>query len=118
MRKIEEQIITALKQEKTKQLTKRDRVDASAERVAYTLWSTTVFYINKVNPLFQLQIQTGGWNTRTTQSRLSHLLQAFGLPLSICQRKGEQCVYNHMTKKTKAWAGELVAANQLFADTN
>lgn len=73
MRKIEQDIINAIKCRHDVRLSKRDRVICGVTIVAYYLWETPVaiVYPDKVI------IQSGGYRTRTTKSRLNAILYHF-----------------------------------------
>jgi hypothetical protein len=87
MRKIEQDIINAIKCKHDVHLSKRDRVICGATIVAYYLWETpiAIVYPDKVI------IQSGGFKTRTTKSRLNAILYEF-CNMGIRTVKGEWIV--------------------------
>ena len=72
MRKIERTILDAIAERRIGivKLSKRDYVETTADSINVTLWSTTIakIYTNRVI------VNSGGWHTVTTKSRLNAIL--------------------------------------------
>ena len=87
MRKIEQDIINAIKCKHDVHLSKRDTVICGATIVAYYLWETpiAIVYPDKV------LVQSGGYRTRTTKSRLNAILWEF-CNMGISSVKGKWIV--------------------------
>lgn len=55
-----------------------------------------------------------GWNTVTTRDRLNHIFNAFGLPIRVCQIKGDPYIYNYKTQAREEISSRLVYAASEF----
>lgn len=88
MRKIEQDIITALRAEKNFHAGQgRDRVKWNGREFCVVLWGN---YIAKGNAETEaIQVSSCGYSTQTTTSRLNAVFAAFGIPLSAVIRKYE-----------------------------
>jgi len=75
MRKIEQQIITAIQNN-------QDLKVANSQVVTYTDCSDVYLHGNLIARIGETWIELfdGGWQSHTTKSRLNALLQVFGLP--------------------------------------
>jgi hypothetical protein len=73
MRNIEKDIITAIGNHKSVQLSFRDRVDSMIEKTDVYLWDTVIATIYKNHIL----INSGGWQTSTAMSCLNAILGVY-----------------------------------------
>lgn len=85
MRKIEQDIITALRAEKNFHAGQgRDRVKWNGREFCVVLWGN---YIAKGNAeTAAIQVSSCGYSTQTTTSRLNAVFAAFGIPVSAVIR--------------------------------
>lgn len=88
MRKVESQIVSLVKDFRERevtgrqQLTKRDRIDGENGKVSVRLWNTEIALVLKG----QMVLNSGGYRTPTTKSRLNALLQGMGSNWRIYQQ--------------------------------
>lgn len=99
MRKIEKEIVKNLLHlrytEKsgfaTKHLSKRDSIFVGYNLVYYRLWDTCIACYDWRKGLLTLKM--GGWNTPTTRSRLSAILQGLGVGSWVGQKAGVPYIF-------------------------
>ena len=112
MREIDKQIWSAantMKLNSERKLSERDRVWKQSDGTAMIfLWATKIAMITDK----ELQIRTGGWQSRTTISRLNGLLQSAGTgcriyskrgSLTVVDRKGEEKKFEDDMKFERSW---------------
>jgi hypothetical protein len=85
MRKIESQIIAAIKDSKNLKVSNSEVISNTNQSEVY-LHGNLIFRIGET----WVELFDGGWQTKTTKSRLNALLSAFGIGGErIFQKKGE-----------------------------
>jgi hypothetical protein len=98
MRKIESRILDAIAERRIGivKLSKRDYVETTADSIDVTLWSTTIakIYTDRV------VVNSGGWHTATTKSRLNAILGEY-CNMGIGQIKREWYITNLYSAQRK-----------------
>lgn len=88
MRKIEQDIITALRAEKDfKSGQGRDRVEWDGSKFRVVLWGNCI--AEGSTETAAVQVSSCGYSTPTTTSRLNAVFAGLNIPMSVVIRKGE-----------------------------
>jgi len=104
MRKIEQQIITAIQNN-------QDLKVANSQVVTYTDCSDVYLHGNLIARIGETWIELfdGGWQSHTTKSRLNALLQAFGVPGEYVFQKNFQWFVNYNGSPIPFFSGMRLA---------
>lgn len=111
MRKIEKEIVNALKNNQTVTLSKRDRVEyellstpnspETIEINRYYLWGHLVAYVTVTNLNRTLTLSSCRHETNTTKSRLNAILHGLGFKYTIYQEKYVWYIMNYETREKR-----------------
>lgn len=94
MRVVEKNIIKAIKEKKTLNLSKRDFTRREDGKTIYTLWNSDVFILYDDG---KIEFSFCGWTSNTTKSRINSLLWEFSNRDYISQ-KNYVLYFNHGEK--------------------
>jgi hypothetical protein len=75
MRKIEKEIIKAIHEKKTVNLSERDRIEVNSDSLTFILWNSEIFRINYKERNFNFSFC--GYSTKTTKDRINLCLSYF-----------------------------------------